>query len=183
MNDDLKSTPLDRILIIDTETTGLSEDAEVIQFAAVWADGFIADNLFIRPSHTKEWPEAMKINHISPEDLKDCPTMPEVLGRINKTVQHAQAIVGYNVNFDLIRLHRNGVNYRPGTLFVDLMAPFAKVYGQYDEEKKRYKYQKLSTCAKYYGYKGTQWHNAMDDVKATFYCLAHMIDTVNIVSP
>ena len=68
----IRTIPLDKILVLDTETTGVDAKAEVLQFSAIWADGTEAANMYIKPSHTLEWPRAMAVNHIKDRDAPKC---------------------------------------------------------------------------------------------------------------
>ena len=38
----LKRVPSNQILVLDTETTGLDDEAEILQFSAIWGTGRIA---------------------------------------------------------------------------------------------------------------------------------------------
>lgn len=177
--EELKKIPLDKILVLDTETTGVDSKAEVLQFSAVWADGTEAANMYIKPVHTTEWPSAMSVNHISPRDVANCPRISEVKGEIESLLRQAKTIVGYNLPFDLGMLYHNGIELPPEeeVEYIDLMVPFARVYGEYSLVYGDYKWQKLITCAKYYGYQGDGWHDSLADTKATLYCFKAMLDS------
>lgn len=175
--EEIRKIPLDKILVLDTETTGVDSHAEVLQFSALWADGTEAMNIYIKPSHTLEWPRAMSVNHISPEDVADCQEMSEVKERIETLLGRAKAIVGYNLPFDLEMLRHNGIELpsERDVEFIDLMVPFAKVFGEWSDYFDDYKWQKLITCAEYYGYQGDGWHDSLADTKATLHCLKAML--------
>lgn len=175
--EEIRKIPLDKILVLDTETTGVDAMAEVLQFSAIWADGTEAANMYIKPVHTTEWPRAMAVNHISPMDVASCPEMSEVKERIEALLRQARAIVGYNLPFDLDMLYHNGVELPKETdvEFIDLMVPFAEIYGEWSDYFDDYKWQKLITCAKYYGYQGDGWHDSLADTKATLYCFKAML--------
>ena len=174
---DLKAIQDTEILVLDTETTGLTKEDEILQFSAVWGTGKEAMNIYIKPSHTEKWTEAMKVNRITPEMLKNAPFMNQVKNQIEALLSKAKIIVGYNLPFDLGMLEQNGVKLpsESNTYYVDLMIPFAKVYGVWNEERNTYKWQKLITCAAYYDYAGANWHDSLADTKATLYCFKHML--------
>lgn len=152
----IKKIPLDNILVLDTETTGVDSKAEVLQFSAIWANGTEAMNTYIKPVHTTEWPRAMAVNHISPADVAGCPDMSEVKESIETLLGQSKAIVGYNLPFDLNMLYHNGVELpsEDEVEYIDLMIPFAEVCGEWNDYYQDYKWQKLVTCAGYYGYDG-----------------------------
>lgn len=174
--DEVRKIPLNKILVLDTETTGVDSQAEVLQFSAIWADGREAMNIYIKPAHTLEWPRAMAVNHISPQDVATCPKMSEVKKSIETLLNESRAIVGYNLPFDLEMLRHNGIKLpsEQNVEYIDLMRPFAEVYGEYSLVYDDYKWQKLITCAEYYGYQGDGWHDSLADTKATLYCFLKM---------
>lgn len=173
----IRKIPLDKILVLDTETTGVDATAEVLQFSAILANGTEAANMYIKPVHTTEWPGAMAVNHISPCDVAACPEMSEVKNDIEDILKQAKAIVGYNLPFDLEMLRHNGVKLpsEQDVEYIDLMIPFATVYGEWNDLYQDYKWQKLITCAKYYGYHGDGWHDSLADTRATLYCFKAML--------
>ena len=173
----IKKIPLDNILVLDTETTGVDSKAEVLQFSAIWANGTEAMNTYIKPVHTTEWPRAMAVNHISPADVAACPPMSEVKEKIEALLRQSKAIVGYNLPFDLDMLYQNGVELpsEEDVEYIDLMIPFAEIYGEWSDYFDDYKWQKLITCANYYGYQGDGWHDSLADTRATLHCFKAML--------
>ena len=65
---------------LDTETTGLSvkEGAELLEIAIVEENGTVLLDTFVKPKHATEWPEAMAVNHITPDMVKDAPTIDDI---------------------------------------------------------------------------------------------------------
>lgn len=169
---------MDKVLVLDTETTGLDRHAEILQFSAIWGSGEIAINQYICPDHTSSWPRAMAVNHITPTMVMNEPAISELKDEIEDLLYSADIIVGYNLPFDLQMLKQNGIDLPPEdkVKYVDLMIPFAEVYGEYNDYYGDYKWQKLITCAHYYGYTGDGWHDSLADVRATLYCYRKMLD-------
>ena len=157
-----KGIIMDKILVLDTETTGLDDNAEILQISAMWGDEVEAINQYVRPVHTVSWPGAERVNHISPEMVANKPTMFELKTKIEKLLNETDIVVGYNLRFDLRMLELNGVKLPfDKTRYVDIMVPFAIVFGEWSDYFQDYKWQKLITCAHYYGYKGDGWHDSM----------------------
>lgn len=180
--EEIRKIQLDKILVLDTETTGVDSRAEVLQFSAIWGTGEEAMNIYIKPSHTLEWPRAMSVNHISPQDVAACPPMSEVKEKIETLLRQAKAIVGYNLPFDLGMLYHNGVDLpsENDVEYIDLMIPFAEIFGEWSNYFQDFKWQKLVTCAEYYGYQGDGWHDSLADTKATLYCFLQMLENGDI---
>lgn len=157
-------------VVLDTETTGLKAGYdEVLSISIVDPDGNVLFDSLIQPTERKKWPNASKIHGIRYADVKDKPTLREVQDEVMKILNGADVVVGYNVSFDLDMLHGNGLPTN-GLKSYDLMGAFSQAYGTYNEQFKNYDYVKLGNCADHYGYTFGA-HNALEDAKATAYCL------------
>ena len=106
------------ILLIDTEFTGFDIDKhEILQIAAVLLDKKTLKekkhfNSFVKPD-PKRWkqrePAAMAVNRITMEQLKNAPSLKEVIKKFDKTFGHnvIQAFyVGYNDKRFLMESYR-----------------------------------------------------------------------------
>lgn len=73
--------------------------------------------------------------------------------------------------FDLSFLSAVCIN-NTNAKIVDVMQDFAEVYGEWNEKYNCYKWQKLITCADYYGYDWSddKAHNSLSDCRATLFC-------------
>lgn len=162
-------------IVVDTETTGFHPGwDELLQVAIINGEGDILFNEYIKPSRRKKWPEAQRVHGISPVMVKDCRTFQVYRKRIQEIFNSANIVIGYNSDFDLGFLRSQGIELRD-CKYVDVMLDFAPIYGEWSEYLMEYKWQKLVTCAAYYGY---QWegkaHDALSDCKATLYCYRAM---------
>ncbi len=164
-------------IILDTETTGLDpERDELLQVAIIDDTGKTLIDQYVRPTRLTEWPEAERVNHITPDMVRDCPTIHDmdVSMQISRILESADKIIGYNTQFDIRFLIAAGYDV-PICETVDVMRDFAEFYGDYREELGGYKWKKLTTAAAFYGY---EWpvdaHNALGDCLATLYVYHHM---------
>ena len=156
------------IVVFDTETTGLDrKNDEILQFSACDGDGNTLINTYLRPVRHTEWPRAMAVNGITPDMVKDAPTLEEMSGQIKAVLESAKTLIGYNIEFDLGFI--SGI-WKPAddVKIVDVMLDFARVYGQKDYRHGGYKWQKLVTAARYYHYE-FKAHDSMNDVFATLH--------------
>lgn len=172
----LKRVPSNQILVLDTETTGIDDEAEILQFSAIWGTGRIAMNIYIKPTYVRRWDEAMEVNHITPAMVADSPKMRDLKPKIEALLDRAKVIVGYNLPFDLRMLEQNGVKFPWNAEYIDIMLPFAEIYGESSRYYGGFKWQKLITCARYYGYTEEGWHDSLADAKATLYCFRKMLE-------
>lgn len=180
--DELRHIPKNKILVFDLEHTAV-ENPELLEFSAVWADGSLAMNSYVRPLHAKEWPHAMEVNHITPAMVAQAPTIDVVGPRIEALMQEAMAIVGYSYWNDFFVLEKNGVTIPEKTVLprVDVSIPFSVVYRKHVVDEGNYNQRKLSICAKYYGFTSENWHDSMTDAVATAFCFNRMLSNGDIV--
>lgn len=165
-------------IVIDTETTGLNfENDEILQVSIVDLDGNLLFNSYIRPYLKTQWPGAQRINHITPEMVQDAPYLHEVAPRIRGIFRAAELVIGYNTSFDLEFLWPVLKGEPPASRIYDVMLAFAPIFGEWDSKNETYKFQKLSTCADYFGYIPTvEYHNSLGDVMATLYCYEKIME-------
>lgn len=160
-------------IVIDTETTGLNAaEDELLQVSIIDNEGAVLFDSYIKPTQHTEWAEAERINHISPDMVADSPTIEEVISEINDILKRYDKIVGYNVRFDADFLKHNGAEFLNTAEYADAMKMFAPIYGEWNDQRGSYKWQKLTTAAGYYGYNWSvheEAHNSLGDCYATLF--------------
>ena len=157
-------------VVFDIETTGLdSHFDEIIQFSAINDKGEVLLNTYIKPYEIEEWPEAERINGITPDMVKDCKYLDHYAAKIQEILLSATELITYNGIFDMEFLREDGICVPYRTPEYDVMRKFAPIYGEYNSYYGEYKWQKLTTCADYYGYKFAA-HDSLEDCRATLYC-------------
>lgn len=93
---------MSKIVCFDTETTGISpEQDELLQITIVDENCDILLESYIKPKTRVSWKNAEQVNRISPEDVKNAPTALELAPKIKEIFDNADAIIGYNVMFDV----------------------------------------------------------------------------------
>ena len=99
-----------RVLVFDTETTGLSESDQLIQLAWGWWDGKggLTDSNGFKCLPTINWESEWHDKHkLSMADLADFPPLTvAMLESFMDDVNAADYILGYNVDFDISVLER-----------------------------------------------------------------------------
>ena len=177
-NEIYRAVPKDKILCFDVETTGLSrEEDEILQLSIVDGTGKTVFNEYIKPTRHESWDGAEAIHGISPSDVADELTIEEYKDTLNDIFKDVQLLVGYNnVYFDNAFLKEAGIQIPEDAKMYDVMLKFAPIYGEWNEMRQDYKWQKLAKCAEYYGFHGDgQFHDSLEDVRATLYCFNSMI--------
>ncbi len=158
-------------LVLDTETTGLDDKAEIIEIAVIDATGKVLLNTLVKPS--KPVPaEATAIHGITDEMVKDAPTWPEVNPQLCSLIS-GKTIAIYNAEYDLRLLEQTDriwkvtpkISVTPQ--IVCAMHEYAEFYGQ-KSDRGSYKWQKLTAAAEQQGViiEGTP-HRALSDCLTT----------------
>jgi DNA polymerase III epsilon subunit family exonuclease len=100
----------DRQVVLDTETTGLGSDAQIIEIAIIDITGVVLLHRRIKPSVAVE-DDAADIHGITLEQLKNAPTWPEVVDDVRQVLQGKTVII-YNADFDMRLLCQTSIAYR-----------------------------------------------------------------------
>lgn len=167
-----------RTIVIDTELTGLKlEVDELLQVSIVDINGNILFNSYFKP-YVDSWKESEEYHHITPEMVENAPRITDKIPELNEILYSAEKIIGYNTIVDLNFLKKSGVFIPENAEIVDVQEDFAPIYGERDlslNPRGYYKWQKLTTCADYYGY-SFKAHDSLEDAKATLFCYNKIMD-------
>ena len=116
------------------------------------------------------WPDAYKVNRISPRDVRDAPSVPQVRDGVESILSDAVLIVGYNhVSFDLPMMEANGFRIPDVPLF-DVKVEYEGLRGP--EARHR-----LVDCAMHYQVsfgKDDRQHTSKGDAAVTMECAVRM---------
>lgn len=166
-------------VVLDTETTGLDPFADALLAVGV-CDVRGAEVAYFEicpPPECYEWPSAEAVNGIAPEDTLDWPSLEDVRGELQGILDAAETVVCYNAGFDLAFLREAGFDV-PADV-VDVMLEFAPVYGEWSERRGGYRWQKLATCASFYGAPEFDAHNSLGDAQAAAWRCSAMSETTS----
>ncbi len=159
-------------LILDTETTGLGDDAEVVELALVDCAGAVLLDTLVRPSGPVP-AEAAAIHGITDAMLAEAPTWSEVHDRFCDLVEGRQVVI-YSREFDTRVITQTARRYGlpapqgfdPGRIHCAMQA-YAEFRGEWSAEKGQYRWQKLSAAAVQQGVTVTNAHRALGDCLMT----------------
>ena len=96
---------LNNLALLDTETTGIGPDDEVVEIAIITGTGGIILHTLIRPTRPIP-PEATRVHGISNADVRDAPRMSEVAPEIANALE-GKFVVAYNAAFDFRALNQS----------------------------------------------------------------------------
>ena len=175
-------------LILDTETTGLGDDAEVVELAVIDCAGAVLLDTLVRPSGPVP-AEAGAIHGITDAMLADAPTWSEIHARFCGLVEGRQVVI-YSREFDVRVINQTARRYGlqapqgfdlvldPGSIHCAMQA-YAEFRGEWSAEKGRYRWQKLSAAAEQQGVTVTNAHRALGDCLMTLGVVRAMASTEN----
>ena len=90
----------ERVLFFDLELTGFYDRDEIISISIVDGNGDVVMNTFVKPTHTKRWKRTEKIHGITPDMVKDSPTLEELIPEIKRIFDGADRIIAYGISTD-----------------------------------------------------------------------------------
>lgn len=165
-----------KVIVLDTETTGLNSTDEILQISIIDDNSNILLDTLVHPYYHSTWPDAEKIHGITPDVVANAPYPHELLPTIKTIFSETALLIGYSTNFDLGFLQNWGIH--PFNIqIVDVMQDFADYYAVHDDPYNENRYHKLTFCADYFGY---TWpgsaHNSLHDAMATLHCYKKLIE-------
>lgn len=169
---------IDNFVILDTETTGLSEIDEVVEIGIVDMDGKALYEKRFKPSVPIN-PQAARVNHMSLDVLKDCPEFTEQDWEEVRNIIGNRKILGHNIPFDARLLQQTYEKHVGRKLETDL---FDDMYDSKQIAKtwmkvKSYSLNNLTTDI---GIIREEQHSAVDDCRMTLEFLTRLEDVINI---
>lgn len=170
----------EKVLVFDTETTGFRSDDEVLTLAVVNGVGETMVDGMYAPARKAEWPDAERINRISPAMVAGCNPILAHREELERLFNAPDTLlVGYNIEFDIRLLAQSGIRITNPNRH-DVMLAFSAFRKVPDARRGGYRWWKLTECADYYRYDwgNTVAHGALADTLATLFCYQKMKEPV-----
>jgi len=159
-------------LVLDTETTGLGDEAQCIDIAIVAPDGTAVLNTLVRASIAIE-NAAAQAHGITEEMIEFAPSWAIVQPKIMEIIK-GHNVITYGATFDRRILHQsddgNGlpkVDYCQFSNWCCCMEAFAEVYGERNPRFGTYTWKKLVIAADYFDLGEFSAHRALSDTEMT----------------
>jgi DNA polymerase III epsilon subunit-like protein len=159
-------------LIMDTETTGLGDDAEIVEITLIDTTGKVLLNTLVKPRSVI--PEsAIAIHGITNEMVSDAPSWIKVCSKFYHLISGRKVVI-YNSDYDTRLLEQtNAANWIVGPCCIEqpvfecAMLAYAEFYGQ-KGMRGGYRWQKLTAAAEQQNVtiEGTP-HRALSDCLTT----------------
>lgn len=174
-------------LFIDTETTGLGDDAEIVEICIIDRNGVIMLNTLIKP--TKDIPaEATAIHGITNEMVKHAPTWRDVHGAVAALFCEYRFVI-YNADYDTRLITQTAALYGLNDDFCEALKIYSKcamqLYAEYrgvPGKYSGYKWHKLVDAAAHEGVEiGGKAHRALADCQMTLGVVRSMAQWHDII--
>lgn len=159
-------------IYLDTETTGLDFDAEIVEVAVINAQGEVILNTLIKPGNPIP-ADAQRVHGITNDMVAEAPRFDVVwhsqLQRVlaGSRLQYDQQICIYSAAYDtrLIRqsLKQYGVEVIGLKSAACVMELYAEFYGEWNDYRGNYKWQRLDTAIAQCGLHVRPGHRALVD--------------------
>ncbi len=166
-------------IVLDTETTGLGQDAEIVEIALVGHDGKALLDTLIKPQGIIN-DAVIAIHGITNEMVLTAPNFTQVYPQLAELVCNQQVII-YNAAYDLGRLRYMTQMCHLPVLELNaacLMKQYATYYGEAGYSNS-FRWQKLEQALRQMGIATSvqgQRHRALDDAQQTWRLLCHLAD-------
>ncbi|HDL7798385.1 TPA: 3'-5' exonuclease [Yersinia enterocolitica] len=160
-------------LILDTETTGLGDDAEIIEISIIDCTGKILLDTLVKPLKTIP-AAATAIHGITNEMVADAPTWRDIHYQF-MVLTNDRTLLIYNALFDSRLIFQtvaaSNCQFSGKKYIFDaecVMESYAEYYGQWGQKRNKFKWQRLSNAAEQQGVviDGAP-HRALADCKTT----------------
>lgn len=172
----------EEVLILDTETTGLSYKDEILQLSIINGCGEKIFNEYVKPGFNKKWEEAEKNNHISPKMVANKKKLKSYELFILGQLFQAKYIVGYNIAFDLKMLAQSlDIPNYVYDKALDVMESFSRVKNDRLAVTDALIPHPLKDCAEFFNYVPEaehQYHDSLEDCRATLHCFNKLLENV-----
>lgn len=156
-------------VFLDTETTGLDNNAEIVEIAIVGLDGSTLYNSLVKPVAPIPF-EAYRVHGITDEMVADAPTWVEHWKDIQGILQDRTVCI-YNADYDMRLIqqsHRqHDIPWASGFQDHCVMKLFAMYNGNWNRYRRSYKWISLENAGRSLEIPLPNSHRALDDTLLT----------------
>ncbi|MCC7451680.1 MAG: 3'-5' exonuclease [Anaerolineae bacterium] len=159
-------------VVLDTETTGLGSDAEIVQLAIIDNRGKVLLDTLLKPTKPIP-PDATRIHGITNGQVVAAPSLVMVYPRILNILQGRDVII-YNAEYDRRLLHQSSRAHGLNVLWDSVvsgwtcaMLAYAEHHGEWNPYYHSYKWQKLGAACQQQGIRVVDAHSALADCRMT----------------
>ena len=165
--------------VLDTETTGLGADDEIVQIGIVDGDGVSIMNQVIKPTVPIPY-GASNVHGIYDSDVAEAPSFKQVYIKLSALLA-GQVVIAYNIDFDWRMLQQTAARYRLPDVRLGkrdcAMKQYARFKGVRKSNGRAYTWHKLANAVRQEGLLVTKAHDALDDARMTLALIHKMAES------
>ncbi len=171
------------VLYLDTETTGLGDDAEIVDIAVIDSSGHVVLNTLVRPSGRISQ-GASDVHGIDDRMVANAPAWPGVYPMLAKLLRDRPTVVIYNAAFDTRIINQVNRRHRLPELIADwacAMLQYGAFDGEWNPRYGNYRWHKLGVAARKVGVPMPSAHRALADTEACRGVVHAMAATARVI--
>jgi len=161
---------------LDTETTGLNANDEIVEISIVDHDGTLLLETLVKPSRPIP-AEATAIHGITNEDVQSSRAWP-IVWTLVRPLLTGRVVVIYNDDFDLRMMRqsyeRYNLKWSERIKTFDLLKLYAEYHGERDPRRGGYRYHSLASAGKHCGIALPNAHRSTADTLLTRALMLHI---------
>lgn len=173
-------------IIVDTETSGLNNSAEIVQIGVLSKAGDSLIDTLLKPANPIPL-EASRVHGITDARCQNAPDFGAIYDDLLAALTGV-TVVAYNAAFDAKMIWRE--YHRRGALKLARVAPpapnvwqcamtkYAEFYGQWNQQFQSFTWQKLGVACQQQGIPVVDAHSALADCKMTLALIKRMAASV-----
>ncbi len=165
-------------LYLDTETTGLERNDEIIEISIVDDLGNVVYESLVKPRKTIPF-DATRVHGITNAEVQGARTWPIIWTEIREVLR-GKLIVMYNDEFDLRMMQQSYTLYnlpwKDKLTTFDLLKLYAQFRGIWDPKRRGYRYHSLANAGMHCGIDLPNAHRATADTLLTRALLHYIAD-------
>ncbi|BCO32065.1 DNA polymerase III subunit epsilon [Thiohalobacter sp. COW1] len=155
-------------IFLDTETTGLGPDAEIVEIAIVGASGHPLLDTLVRPMGRIP-AEATAVHGITADETAGAPAWAEIHDRVVELLSDRPVVI-YNASYDVRLMQQTAALHGLEIPEIDAhcaMLRFAEHWGEWDDYRGSHRWKRLNFAAAQAGHVWTgEAHRALADALA-----------------
>ncbi|MDE5871214.1 MAG: hypothetical protein K2H22_04690 [Muribaculaceae bacterium] len=155
------------LICLDIEAT---DNGEMLELSVInHSDCSTAYHSYFRPPTARTWPNSQAVHHISPEMVKDAPSIKKERKTIQQVIDGADGIVGFAVDNDIRYLQGSNIEVSDRTKIIDVRDWFWYYKGKHLDIEFG-SVPRLAKCAELLGFdfsEESEAHSAANDTLMT----------------
>ena len=172
-----------RLICLDIEAT---DNGEMLELSVInHSDLSTAYHSYFRPTQARSWPNSQAVHHITPDMVKDAPTIKQERKTIQSIIGAADGIVGFAVDNDIRYLQGSGIKIAEGAKIIDVRDWFWYYKGKHlDIEFGAV--PRLAKCAELLGFEfseESEAHSAANDTLMTIKLFNALVEEAGMDLP